>query len=150
MWNAVEIIHGAIQRIDNPLVFAGLIAHDSFFTVKRVLRKLFEKEPGNQLLCLNVDLELDIVCCDGIDPLWAPEIFPKQLAGRARGFFSCIEIMLHRGRLRRIKNTTCTAEMLERNSKLCVSRWAKGGIPKRSPRHTISSECSIGHSGVSS
>ena len=47
MWDAVEIIHGAIQRIDNPLVFAGLIAHHSFFTVKRVLGKLFEKEPGN-------------------------------------------------------------------------------------------------------
>ena len=47
MWNAIEIIHGAVQRIDNPLVFAGLIAHDSFFTVNRVLGKLFEKELGN-------------------------------------------------------------------------------------------------------
>ncbi len=47
MWNTVEIIHGAIQRIDDPLVFAGLITHDSFFTVKRVLGKLFEKESAN-------------------------------------------------------------------------------------------------------
>ena len=62
MRNAVEIIHGAIKRIDDPLVFAGLIAHDSFFAIKCVLGKLFEKEFGNQLLRLNIDLEFDIVC----------------------------------------------------------------------------------------
>ena len=47
MWYAIEIIHGAIQGIDDPLVFAGLITHDSFFTVKGVLGKLFEKESAN-------------------------------------------------------------------------------------------------------
>src|SRR5262249_31516479 len=95
MWNAVEIIHGAIQRIDDPLVFARLISHNSFYSVKRVLGKLFEKEFANQFLHLNVDLELNVVCCDSINPLWLPKIFPKQLAGRARSLFSCIEVMFH-------------------------------------------------------
>ena len=39
----VEIIHRAIQRIDHPLVFARLVAHNSFFAVKGVMRKLFKK-----------------------------------------------------------------------------------------------------------
>ncbi len=51
MRNAVEIIHGAIERIDDPLVFAGLVAHDSFLAVKRMLGKFFQKQLGDQLLC---------------------------------------------------------------------------------------------------
>src|SRR5438094_10614722 len=33
MRDAVEIIHRAIERIDHPLMFVGLIADDSFFAV---------------------------------------------------------------------------------------------------------------------
>ena len=40
---AVEIIHGAIKWIDNPLMLGRLIARNSFFAVKRVLGKFFEK-----------------------------------------------------------------------------------------------------------
>ena len=61
MGNAVEIIYGSIQRIDNPLMIAGLISHDPFFAVKRVGRKFFEKQVADQLLRLNIDLEFDVV-----------------------------------------------------------------------------------------
>src|SRR5439155_1091568 len=47
MWNPVEIIHRAIKRIDDPLVLAGLITHDSFFAIKRVFWKFFEKQLRN-------------------------------------------------------------------------------------------------------
>ena len=43
MRNAVEIIHGAIERIDDPLMIAFLIAHNSFFAIKRVLGKFLQR-----------------------------------------------------------------------------------------------------------
>jgi hypothetical protein len=76
-------------------VLAGLITHNSFFAVKRVFGKFFEKQIGNQLLCLNIDFQLDIVRCDGIHPLRSSKIFAKQSSSCAPGFFSRIEIMLH-------------------------------------------------------
>ena len=42
--NAVKIINGAIKRVDDPLVLAGLIADDSFFAIKCVTGKFFEKQ----------------------------------------------------------------------------------------------------------
>src|SRR4029450_5101975 len=78
MRNAIEIIHGAIKRIDDPLVLAGLITYDSFFAIKRVFWKFFEKQLRNQFLCLNIDLQLDIVRCDSIHSLRAWKIFAKR------------------------------------------------------------------------
>src|SRR5207244_6743524 len=42
MWNPIEIIHGAIKRIDDPLVLAGLITPGSFFAIKRGFWNSFE------------------------------------------------------------------------------------------------------------
>ena len=70
----------------------------------------------------------------GIDPQWLLKILPKQFAGGARGFLGRIEIMLHQ-EISRIKNTKCTAEMLERR-KMSVSEpvgFANGS------RHDLSS-----------
>ena len=39
MRNAVEIIYRAVERIDDPLMIARLVADDSLFAIKRVLRK---------------------------------------------------------------------------------------------------------------
>ena len=95
MWNPIEIIHGAIKRIDDPVVLAGLITYDPFFAVKCMFWKFFEKQPGNQFLRLNIDLQLDVVRCDSIHPLRPLKIFAKQFSSCARGLFSRIEIMLH-------------------------------------------------------
>ena len=42
MRDAVEIIYGAVERIDHPLMIACLVADDSLFAVKSVLGKLLE------------------------------------------------------------------------------------------------------------
>src|SRR6266581_1891821 len=110
MRNAVEIIHRAVQRIDDPLMIAGLIPHDTFLAVKRMSGKFVEKQFADQLLRLNIDFQFDVVRCHGVDALTLLKILAKQLSRFARGIFSCIEITLHEG-LRRTKNTKCPAEM---------------------------------------
>ena len=67
MRNAVEEIHRAIERIDDPLMIACLVADDSFFAVKRVLRKTLEQDFRDQILRQNIDLELDVVRGRGVD-----------------------------------------------------------------------------------
>ena len=61
MRDAVEEIHRAIERIDDPLMIARLVADDSFFAIKRVLRKTFEQDFCDQILGQHIDLELDVV-----------------------------------------------------------------------------------------
>src|SRR5215813_327502 len=61
MWDAIKKIHGAIERIDHPLVLTSLIAHNSFLAVERVRRKLFEQNSRDQILRFDIDLELDVV-----------------------------------------------------------------------------------------
>ena len=84
MRNAVEIIHGAIQRVDDPLMIARLIPNDTFFSVKRMSGKFVEKQFADQLLR-----------CDRVDALPLLKIVAKQLSRLARGIFSGIEITLH-------------------------------------------------------
>src|SRR5262249_30700314 len=95
MRDAVEIIHRAIQRIDDPLMIAGLISPDTFFAVKRVTGEFVEKQFADQLLRLNIDLQLDVMCCHRVHTLPLPKILAKQLSRFTRGIFSCIEITLH-------------------------------------------------------
>src|ERR1043166_3770807 len=109
MRNAVEIIHRAIQRIDDPLMIAGLIPNDTFLAVKRMSGKFGEKQFADQLLRLNIDLQFDVVRCHGVDALTLLKTLAKQLSRFARGLFSYIKITLH-GRLGRTKNAKCTTE----------------------------------------
>ncbi len=39
MRDAVEVIDRPIERIDDPLMIARLVADDAFFAIERVLRK---------------------------------------------------------------------------------------------------------------
>jgi hypothetical protein len=57
--------------------------------------KFFEKQVGNQLLRLNINLQFHIVGGYSVDLLSPPEIVPKQLSRLARGLFGDIEIVLH-------------------------------------------------------
>src|SRR5207249_135334 len=50
----------------------------------------------DQMLRLNIDLQFDVVRCDGVDVLLLLKILAKQLSRHARGIFSRIEITLHR------------------------------------------------------
>src|SRR5437588_4966628 len=92
--DSIEIIHSAVQWIDNPFMLARLVADDSFFAIKRVLWKLLEQKIADQLLRLNVDREFDVVCERGVDVLRAMIILPNQFTGFARGAFGCVVIML--------------------------------------------------------
>ena len=93
--DVVKIIHSTIERIDHPLVFARLVADDSFFAVKRVLGKLFQQRFGDELLCLDVDREFDVVRFEDVHVLRAMEIFAKKLARGARSILGRVEIVLH-------------------------------------------------------
>jgi hypothetical protein len=91
-------------------MFCGLVAHDSFFAVKRVRGKFLEKQVSNQLLRLNIDLQFYIVRGYSVDLLPPLKIVPKQLSRFSRSLFGDIEIVLHQ-RLRRTKNRNLTAEI---------------------------------------
>ena len=97
MRDAVEKIHRAIERIDDPLIIARLVADDSFFAIKRVFRKTFEQHLRDQILGLNIDLEFDVVRSRGVDRERLLKMRAEQIAGRAGRFFRGLEIMCHRG-----------------------------------------------------
>src|SRR6476646_4127914 len=109
MRNTVIIIHRAIERIDNPLKFARLIADDSFFAVECVLRKFFEQRLCDQFLRADVDFEFDVVLGGLIHLHWFLEAVPQHFAGGASRFNGGVEIMGHE-RLARTKNTKCTTK----------------------------------------
>ena len=81
MGDAVEVVHGAVDRVDDPLPFGGLVAGDSFLAVERVSRAGVEKDAGDQLLRLLVERELDVVMGRFIDVEWGAEILVQEFAG---------------------------------------------------------------------
>ena len=107
MRDAVEIIDGAIERIDHPLKFALLVADDSFFAVERVIREIFQQCMRDQFLRLHIDLEFDVVLLFRVDVARLMKMCAQQIAGLPRRMHRGVEIMFHRG-LRRIKLATCT------------------------------------------
>src|SRR6266436_3866918 len=121
MRNAVEIIHRAVQRIDDPLMIAGLIPHDTFLAVKRMSGKFVEKQFADQLLRLNIDLQFDVVRCHGVDALTLLKILAKQFSRFARGIFSCIEIPLHAEITSHKEYQVPSGNEVERNPKQRVS-----------------------------
>src|ERR1041385_7926243 len=110
MRNAVEIIHRAIERIDDPLMIAGLISPDTFFAVKRVAGEFVEKQFTDQLLRLNIDLQLDVVRGYRVHMLPLPKILAKQFPRFTRGIFSCVEITLHQRDYLAQRTQRCTTE----------------------------------------
>ena len=95
MRNAVEIIHGAVERIDDPLMIAFLIAHNSFLAIKRMLRKFFQERFGDQFLGPHIDLKFDVVRLGRINAERLLKMVPEQLASGARGFDRRVEVMRH-------------------------------------------------------
>src|ERR1700736_847670 len=95
MRDPVEIIHRAIQRIDNPLMLARLVANGSFFAVESVLGKFLQERLSDELLRLDIDGELDVVRQRGVDVLRTIKIVAQQLSRFARSVLGRVEIMLH-------------------------------------------------------
>src|SRR3954451_7777383 len=95
MRNAIKIINGAVERIDYPLVVAGLIADDSLFAVQRVGGKLGDQKIGNELLALDVDRQLDVVSFGRVDATWQIKILTQEFAGSARCLLGGVQVMRH-------------------------------------------------------
>ena len=95
MRNAVKIIYCPVEWIDDPLVIAFLVAHNSFFSVKRMLGKSVQERFGDQFLRPHIDFKFDVVRLGGINAERLLKILPEQLASGARGFDRCVEEMRH-------------------------------------------------------
>src|ERR1700730_8272939 len=93
--NFIKIIYRAVERIDHPLMVARLVADNSLFAIERVLGKLFEQLPGDEVLGLNVDREFDVVRERHIHVLRTMKALSKQVAGGASSVLGGVEIMLH-------------------------------------------------------
>ena len=88
MRDAIEEIHRSIERIDDPLMIARLVANDSFFAIKRMFRKTFEQDFRDQILRQNIDLELDVVRGRGVDRERFFKMRTEQFAGRSAPLLS--------------------------------------------------------------
>ena len=55
MWDTVEVVHCAIDGIDNPLEVTLLIAGDTFFAVEGVIGEFCEQDFGEEILCFTVE-----------------------------------------------------------------------------------------------
>src|SRR4051812_44233187 len=89
--DAVEVIHRAVDGVDDPLVGAGLVSGDAFLAEDRVLRKAGEQHARDEILRTDVELELDVVRLKRIHLEAAAEVFAEELAGGARGFNGDLE-----------------------------------------------------------
>src|SRR3954452_3155752 len=95
MRNPIKIIHGAVERIDYPLMVARLIADDTFLAVKSMARKFLQQQISNDLLAFDVDRQLNVVSFGGIDPAGQIEILTQKLARGACRLIGGLQVMPH-------------------------------------------------------
>ncbi len=65
--DSVEVVHGAVDGIDDPLPRAGLVSGDAFFAIDGMVGKCLEDDVSDEVLALNVEVELDVVLVCGGD-----------------------------------------------------------------------------------
>ena len=53
--DAVEIIHCAVERIDDPLKLACLVAADAFLAIDRVVGETLQDHPRDEFLRLDIE-----------------------------------------------------------------------------------------------
>lgn len=92
MRNAVEEIHRAINRIDNPLAGGLLVARDAFFAVECIARASPEKNAGDEILRFLVERELDVVIRGFIDCGGAAEVLAEKFSRFKCGMSGKFEI----------------------------------------------------------
>ncbi len=80
MRDAVEEVHRAVDGIDDPLVFAVLVAADAFLAVDGVVGIAGEQERLDERLRALVEFELDVVGEVFIDLLLKAEVRAQQPA----------------------------------------------------------------------
>ena len=91
MGDAVEVVHGAINGIDNPLGVAGLIAGVAFLALDAVVRKSLQQDAGDEFLAADIKVKLDVVLEHLIDHEIGAEIFALEFARSMGGFDGDLE-----------------------------------------------------------
>ena len=61
MRDAVEVVHRAIDRIDDPLKGAGLIPRQPLLPVNGMIRKRLQQNPLDHFLTAHIEFQLDVV-----------------------------------------------------------------------------------------
>ena len=88
MRDRVEEIHGAVDGVDDPLVFARLVACEAFLSIDCVAWMAVENDRFDEGLCALVEFQLDVVSEVFIDGERAAEIGAEESAcglGRVEG-----------------------------------------------------------------
>ena len=85
MRDAVKIIHRAVERIDDPLEVARLVAADAFLAVDRVVGETREGHLRDEVLRADIEFELDVVRGEFVDAALDEKVFFQQRARGARG-----------------------------------------------------------------
>ena len=96
--NAIEKIHRAIDRVDDPLPVGVLVASDALLAVERVAGPRAEQDAGDQLLRFLVERQLDVVLRRLVDRGIAAEVLSQKFARGERGIGGKGEICHERGK----------------------------------------------------
>ena len=83
--DAVEEVHGAVNRIDDPLVGSIRITPHSLLPIDRMVGKNPQHNGLDQCLRAAVKLQLDVVGLGGINIQFFPEMAAYKSAGGLRG-----------------------------------------------------------------
>ena len=74
MWDAIEIVHRAVDGIHDPMPVASLVSCEAFFAENGVIGKAGEEHLSDELLRFHIEGELDVVSFKGIDVEWRAEV----------------------------------------------------------------------------
>ena len=88
MRDRVEEIHSAVDGVDDPLIFARLVACEAFLSIDCMAGMAVENDRFDEGLCALVEFQLDVVSEVFIDGERASEIGAEESAcglGRVEG-----------------------------------------------------------------
>ena len=83
--DAVEEVHRAVDRVDDPLIGSTLVPADPLLAVNRMIGKDSQNKRLDQRLGATVELQLDVVCLGGIDIQFPLEMSADHSAGSQGG-----------------------------------------------------------------
>jgi hypothetical protein len=95
MRDAVEVVDGAVDGIDDPLERAVSAAGYTFLAENGVVWKLGEEFLSDKILTADIEFEFDVVCFKGVNVQCAAEILAEEIAGGECGFNCGLERRFH-------------------------------------------------------
>ena len=95
--NAVKEIYGAIDGVDDPLVFGVLIAAETFFAVQGVIWVVGSDTSKDEILSFAVEFQLEVMMLRFIDGFVLMKMVAKELAYFLSGADGSFEISHGKG-----------------------------------------------------